>query len=325
MAQRGRFGGEAQFALDSGGIHLDDDAVDFVGEMLALRLPRVAIGEDFLDAVAELPIVGGAESQLLECFEGIGMFGERLKAIDEEVVGEKFEAALRGDGWIEHADGARGSIARIDENFAAHLFLMAVHRFEGFARHQDFAADFEGRLQFGFFDQGGVDAQRNGADRFHVWRDVFAGRAVAAGDAAHEDSVFVLQRNAEAVEFMLGDVFDFFAANSLPHAAIEIAEGLVGESVVEAEHRARVADGLKSGARSAADASGGRVGRDELRIGGFEFFEPVHQPVIGGVGELGLVEDVILIVVVADLVAELLDFLFCRNSLGHGTLVRTLT
>jgi hypothetical protein len=40
-------------------------AVDFVRELFALGLPGVAIFVDLLDAVAELPIFGGAEAQLL--------------------------------------------------------------------------------------------------------------------------------------------------------------------------------------------------------------------------------------------------------------------
>ena len=82
---------------------------------------------------------------------------------------------------------------------------------------------------------------------------------------------------------------------------------------------------LKPGARSAPDASGGRIGRDQLWIGRFELFQPIHQPVVSGVGELRLIQNVVSIVVVANLVAELLDFLFRRNGLGHGTLERTLT
>src|SRR5580698_8515458 len=223
--------------------------------MLAFWLPRVAIREDFLDAIAQFPIVRSTEPQLLECSEGFGMFREGFESIDEEVVRKKLEATLRGDRWIEHANRTRCRIARIDENLGAHLLLMAVHRFKRLARHQNFAAYFEVRSQLGFFYECGVDAQRNGANGLHVRRDIFAGRAVTSSHAAHQDSVFVLQRNAQPIEFMLGNVFNFIAANSLPHAPIEITQRLIRKRVVEAQHLSSVANGLESGARSATDTS----------------------------------------------------------------------
>src|SRR5712675_609386 len=154
------------------------------------------------------------------------MFGERNFAIDEQIVGEEFQAAARGDGGIEYAHGAGGGVARIHENFSAAFFLLAVHGFEGFAGHQDFAADLEAGGELEFFQGGEVYAQRDGTNRFHIGRDVFAGASIAASDAARESAVHILQRDAEAVEFVLGDVLDVFAAAALANAAVEIRQGL---------------------------------------------------------------------------------------------------
>src|SRR5882762_3730327 len=256
------------------------------------------------------------------------MFGERDFAIDEQIIGEEFQAAARGDGGIKHAHGAGGGVARIDENLAAAFFLLAIHGFEGFAGHQDFAADFEAGGELEFFQGGEVYAQRDGADRLHVGRDVFAGASVAASDAARESAVHILQRDAEAVELVLGDIFDFFAAAALANAAVEIGQGFVGKSVVQAKHGAGVLDGLEAFAGSGAYTDGGRIGRDEVRMRGFEFFEAVHQAIVGGVGNFGLVQHMVEIFVVAQLVAQgfdLLpgDFVLGGYHLGHGTLGRT--
>src|SRR6267154_1364903 len=152
------------------------------------------------------------------------MFGERDFAIDEQIVGEEFQAAARGDGGIEHAYGAGGGVARIDENFSATFFLLAVHGFEGFAGHQDFAADFEAGGELEFFQGGEVYAQWDGANGLHVGRDVFAGAHIAAGDAARETTVDVLQRDAQTVKFVFSDVLNFFVAAALTHAAVEIGQ-----------------------------------------------------------------------------------------------------
>src|SRR5713101_6695136 len=191
------------------------------------------------------------------------MLGERDFAIDEQIIGEKFQAAARGDGGIEHAHRARSGVARIHEDFAAAFFLLAIHGFESFAGHQDFAADFEAGGELEFFQGGEVYTQWDGANRLHVGSDIFAGAPVAASDASREAAVYVLQRNAEAVKLVFGDVLYFFAAAALAHAAVEIGHGLVGKGVVQAEHGARVLHGLKAFAGSGAYADGGGIGRDE--------------------------------------------------------------
>ena len=109
----------------------------------------------------------------------------------------------------------------------------------------------------GFLEVGGIDPQRNGANGAHVGRDVFAGGAVTAGDGTDKGAFFVNEGHAEAVEFVFGDVFDFFAAGEFADAAIEIGEFVEREGVVEADHRGFVADLLKTFAGDAADALGG--------------------------------------------------------------------
>src|SRR3974390_328394 len=196
------------------------------------------------------------------------MFGERDLAVDEEVVGEEIEASLRGDRGIENAHGSRSRIAWIDEQLSADLFLFTIQGVEGFAGHHDFAADFQIGGEFYLFQGGRVYAKRNGADGFHVWGDIFSGGAVATGDSADQDAILVLERDTETVELVLGDVLDVLAAGALANPAIPVAKGVVGEGIVEAEHGAGVANSSKALAGCAAYANSGRIGRDQLGIGG---------------------------------------------------------
>ena len=57
----------------------------------------------------------------------------------------------------------------------------------------------------------------------------------------------------------------------------------------------------------AADTLGGRIGSDEVGVVGFEALQLAHEVVEVGVGDRRLVEDVIEVLVVADLVAEGVD------------------
>ena len=70
---------------------------------------------------------------------------------------------------------------------------------------------------------------------------------------------------------------------------------LARERVVEREHRRAVLDGREQVGRRAADALRGRVGRDELGEALLELAELAHQLVVLGVGDLGVVQDVVAV------------------------------
>ena len=91
------------------------------------------------------------------------------------------------------------------------------------------------------------------------------------------------------------------------------------------------------GERGGADPLGGRVGRGQLRILGLEGAELLHEPVVLGVRNLGLVEHIVAIVVVVDLGPQLVDarprrrqprrfhlLLHPRSPAGAGQVFRAL-
>ena len=55
-------------------------------------------------------------------------------------------------------------------------------------------------------------------------------------------------------------------------------------------------------------------------MSGLEFLQALHQTIVGGVRNFRLVEDIIEILVVPQLVAQALDFVFGGYGLGHETL-----
>ncbi len=69
----------------------------------------------------------------------------------------------------------------------------------------------------------------------------------------------------------------------------------------------------------AADALGGGVGRQEIGMLGFERLQAVHQRVVVGVAESRIVEDVVEVLVVTEVVAEMLDFFSGRHGRSIGT------
>ncbi len=67
----------------------------------------------------------------------------------------------------------------------------------------------------------------------------------------------------------------------------------------------------------AAYALRGRIGRDQRWMPGLEVLQLPHQFVEFGVADLGLIEDVVAVFVVADFVAEGCDLLFDVFRGGH--------
>jgi hypothetical protein len=60
-------------------------------------------------------------------------------------------------------------------------------------------------------------------------------------------------------------------------------------------------------ARGAADALGGRVRRDEVRVIALELLKPAHELVIVGIGDLGPIENIVEVLVAAQLLSEPVD------------------
>ena len=207
-----RFGGVAEFVLQANFIDLDHDAVDVEAEFFALGVPFVDVLLDLVEAVAQFPVFADFETHGAESFEDFGVAFPGDAAIDQHVVSKKIQVSIFGDVGIEDADRTSGGVARIGVALGADGVLLLVHGVEGFAGHDRFAANLEGTGDAGFFQEFYIDPERDGADGADVRRHVFTGGAVAAGDGANQRAIFVDQRHAEAVEFVFGDVFDFFAA-----------------------------------------------------------------------------------------------------------------
>ena len=121
--------------------------------------------------------------------------------------------------------------------------------------------------------------------------------------------VLIDQLDRETVELDLGDVLNVgLAMEETLDSAVELAHLLSVHRVGERHHHPAMHNDGEFFARLGADALGGRVAREQLRMRGLERLEPAHQGVILSVGQLGIVEDVIEMVVKVYLLAQLFDF-----------------
>ena len=119
--------------------------------------------------------------------------------------------------------------------------------------------------------------------------------AVAARRAAHEDAVLVDEVDREAVDLRLGDVGDrLVRVEPLAHVVGPLPQLVLGRHLVERPHRLR--GGRPSGTCPTAarrPAASGESAVVQLGVLALEPTQLVEEPVVLGVGDLGVVEDVV--------------------------------
>ena len=122
--------------------------------------------------------------------------------------------------------------------------------------------------------------------------------AVAARGRPHETPALVRERARHPVDLQLAREPRAVADARARRAASHASSSSKRERVVEREHRRAVRDRREQVGRRAAHALRRRVRRDELGERVLERAELAHQLVVLGVGDLGIVEDVVAVAVV---------------------------
>ena len=123
------------------------------------------------------------------------------------------------------------------------------------------------------------------------------------------------KRQRHAVELQLAHIFDVAAPAEFVNAALPVAQFFFAVSVIEREHGRGMLRLHEAFARLAANALRRRIRRDQLRMLRLDPLQLVHQRVEFGVGDSGVVEHVIEVLVVADFFAKGFGLLcgWCRE------------
>ncbi len=215
------------------------------------------------------------------------------------------EAALGDHARVQALHRAGGDVARVGVRLLFALLPLAVDRIEACPREEDFSPRFE-PLRHVLPSQ----RKRHGLDGAHVRRHVVAPDAVAARHAPHEASFFVVEGHRQAVDLRLGHVVDGALADLPEDPLLELAQLFFVVRVVEAQHRHAVLPRGKRLRGLLADALGGAVRRDEVGELRLQVAQLAFEPVVLRVGDLGLVEHVVEVLVPAQLAPQLLDAAF---------------
>lgn len=218
-------------------------------------------------------------------------------------IAAELQRAAGGDFRIKLAQATGGGVARVGERLATGFGLGGIEPVETGLAHVHLAAHLQHRRP-----ALTLQLERNVAHGAHVGADVFAGGAIAAGSALHQLAIAVQQAHGQAVELgFTAEVDRAGLIEAFYNAAAELTQVGFFEGVTQAEHRDFMAHLAKGGQGSAADALGGRVGCDKVRVLGFKRLQLVEQAVVFGIRHAGLVEHVVAVVVLVELGTQFVD------------------
>ena len=226
-----------------------------------------------------------------------------------ELVRPERQVAVGGDLGVLLAQAAGGGVARVHERARALGLGLLVEPGEARHRHVHLAPHLEhvghGRSGEAFRDDG------DGGD---VRRHVLAHAAVTTCGRLAVAAALVAQAHRQAVDLQLADVGDGLVGEAAGDARAPRLELRARHRVVEAHHRLGVHDRGEQGVRRAADLAGERVVELDVGVVGGELAQLADQRVEVAVGDLGVVESVVAVVVVADELGQLDE---SRGRVGH--------
>ena len=214
--------------------------------------------------------------------------------------------ARRGDPRVEQAHGPSGCIARIGERCLALFLTPAIERGKRPPRHEDLAPNLERCHRPG-------QSERNRPDRPDVGRHDLAHPPVATRDPAFEHAVAVMDRDRQAVHLRLDDEGRIGLADGSHQPCLPLTQLVRPIGVVQRKQRAGVLGGLEAVGRLPADAQRRRIFGDQFGVGILELTQLALQSVVLGIGDFGVVVDVVALAMMRDEPPQLLRP-FCSAS-----------
>ena len=165
--------------------------------------------------------------------------------------------------------------------------VVAVERGLG---HEHFAAHFQN------FGCRPTQTQSNRLDGAQIDRDILAGCTITACGALHENAVFVSQTYRQAIQLRFDGKGRRFDTQGVVYAFYEVENFIVAESIVQRQHWNFMLHLREFPQRCRAYTLGWRIGRNEFGVLFLKRFKLSDQQIVFEIGDLRLVEHVVLIV-----------------------------
>lgn len=196
-----------------------------------------------------------------------------------------------------------GGITRIDKQLVSLDPVALVERLEGRLGHEYFTAHFQQRRII-----IAPEFQRHRPNGTNVFGNIFTDRAIAPGGGTLQHAIAIEDTDRQTIELGLAAIAEL--ADSVSHPLMEGSKVFFTEGVVQTEHRFKVSHLFKLGQRQTTDSEAWRVAALQFRVLGLQHLEPLHQAVIFGVGNAGVVIHIVANVVLVNGTYQLINFVF---------------
>ena len=286
----GRARDESKPLLKLPPVHLIDDAVDVIRQLLAFAANLLEKVEQPPCTLHYRPLIADRQPEGCIPVEQRGMRRRHVRSFQHaDPICKETQRALGGDARIKLSQAAGGCVARIGELLLPRFPLPRIEPFEiGFV-HQHFAAHIEHCRWM-----RGMQPQWHGSYRSYVSGDVFARRAITARSRLNQNAVLVAQADREAIEFQFGGVLHFsIDLQSFTHSPIESGNIALVESVIQGKHRRRVPYLLELRQGLATDALCRRIGGDQVRMCLLQLDQLAEHLVVFGIRNDRIIEHII--------------------------------
>ena len=177
-------------------VDFQHNTIDGKRQFVAFHVPIVDELKDFVNGLAKGHEVGDVEAPSLGSLQALVVrLVAVFEAVHHHVIAVVVEFAAGHFLAVLQFKRSRSGIAWVGKKVVSSLGTGFVESVETLERHHDFAAHLEEVGEIA------VQLEWHGVNGLYVGGHVIALGAVATGDGADEHTLFILQADAESVEF----------------------------------------------------------------------------------------------------------------------------
>ena len=269
---------------------------------MALLLQAVVIGHGRLNPFD--PLDQGIDPQPpgLQGLEHLPLAGKLPAAHLPYAVTVDFQRPGRGDGGVQLPERAGRGIAGIGKGRLSPAFPLDIELLELGQFDVDFPPDLE---KGGSRHDLSPQRQGNGPHSLEVLGNVLPPAAVPPGGPQGELAILIDQVHGHTVHLGLQDILEpLFPAKKPLQPGLKLPGLPLAEGVFQRQHGLAVGHRLKPVRGPAPHPLGGRIRRDQFGVLLLQLLQLPEEPVIFGIGNLRIVQNIVTVVVIMEQLPE---------------------
>ena len=296
----GEFGGRAKNLPLVKIIYFNDSAVNIIFQIA----PAFTDGVDLIQHLVKIritrEIIYRVKAQIFKIIQGLLVRTQGLASDLLNVEYKNIQSTSSSHATIFLAQRTGCRISWVLKGLFSGNLLSIHHLLKAAVRHIHLAPHLQVRQRI-------LDFQRNAADHPQIAAHIFAHIAVASGRTTHKHAVPVFQTYGQTVDLRLHHIAR--VVHTSLHPTVKVSQLCGTKRILQALHTHSMGHRGKRIVRFAAHFLGGAIRGDVAWIGLLQRLQPAHHHIVLKVLNLRRVVVIILIRVVAQLLAQVLDLL----------------